>query len=282
MEFSFHFPTLFRAVVLPPAGFFVLMAAGWLLGRRWPRCGRALTLSALTGLVVLSMPAGADLLVAPLENRTTPLTAPGAASAPVPGATLATAAGAEAQAIVVLAAGRLENAPEYAGTHIPDYVALARLRYAARLHHKTGLPILLSGANRSQDVARDSKAASMARALREDFQVPVRWLEEASETTAENALHSSRILRAEGISRILLVTDAMHMPRAEQVFRAAGLQVTAAPTMFFQLQRRAPDRFFPSAEGLRRSYYASYEWLGLWWYQMQALNHRTEPHGPGN
>ncbi len=249
--------TAFTAHVLlvPPACLFLLIAVGWLLHWRLPRVGRFCSRCGLLLLYVLCTPAGADLLVAPLEALTRPL-APGAA--------------ATAQAIVVLAAGRMEQAPEYDGTHVPDYIALARLRYAARLQHQTGLPILVTGGNRSKDALHESKAASMARALREDFHTPVRWIEGDAETTADNARNSRRMLDTAGIRRILLVTDAMHMPRSEKVFSESGLEVITAPTVF--LSRTGFDfaELLPTAEAMRLSYYASYEWMGILWYRVRS------------
>jgi uncharacterized SAM-binding protein YcdF (DUF218 family) len=194
------------------------------------------------------------LLVSPLESLTAPLVATRAS---------------EAQAIVVLAAGRLRHAPEYGGKNIPDYIALARLRYAARLHHESALPVLVSGGNRALDGDRASKASDMARVLQEDFLTPVRWIEGESENTAENATYSAAILKRHGVRKILLVTDAMHMPRAQMVFEWSGLEVLAAPTMFFKYDQpsSALSSLVPSAEGLRRSYYATYEWIGLAWYR---------------
>lgn len=244
----------FRMLVLPPAGFFLLLAIGWVCAQRRARLGRSIYVFSVLVAYILCTAAGADLLVTPLEDLTTPLAADAAHGA---------------RAIVVLAAGRLDNAPEYGGRHVPDYVALARLRYAARLQHATGLPLLVSGGNRADDAGRDSKAAGMARALREDFRTPVTWIEGESETTAENASMSARMLQDAGVRRVLLVTDAMHMPRAAPAFSAAGLQVTEAPTLFLRMSRHDINTFFPSAEGLRRSYYASYEWIGLLWYRLR-------------
>ncbi len=255
MDFLSSFAGLFRAFILPPAGLFVLIALGWILKKYRPRAGRTVIRITLAMSFVLCTPAGADLLVSPLETMTSVFD-----PARLDGA----------QAIVVLAAGRLQGAPEYANSHIPDYVALARLRYAAHLQHTTGLPILVTGGNRSKDARRESKAAGMARALRSDFRTPVAWVEEESETTAENAAFSRRILLANGITKVLLVTDAMHMPRAERVFDDGNLQIVPAPTMFFTLDALDLNAFFPSAEGLRRAYYASYEWIGLGWYRLQA------------
>jgi uncharacterized SAM-binding protein YcdF (DUF218 family) len=248
------FRLLGHVILLPPASLFAGIAIGWLLHFRWPRAGKTVSGLSLLILFVLSTPAGADLLVAPLEGRTMPLTS---------------MQGTGAEAIVLLAAGRLQSAPEYGMTHVPDYIALARMRYAARLQHATNLPILVTGGNRSRDAIHDSKAASIARALREDFRTPVMWVEEEAETTAENATRSLKILQAHRIHRILLVTDAMHMPRSEAMFRAAGLDVVPAPTVFLGRKNIDFTELLPSAEALRCSYYAAYEWIGILWYRLQ-------------
>ena len=258
--------SLFRALLLPPALFFTLLVIGWVIRRRAQRAGCIMQRMTLAFAYVFCTSAGADLLVAPLEAMTAPLP---------------TGASQGAQAIVVLAAGRLPG-PEYDNLSIPDFVALARLRYAARLQHFTGLPILVSGGGRlpgRDPHARQSLADGMARALREDFKTPVAWVEDGSETTLDNAVLSRRLLQRSGIDHILLVTDAMSMPRARQVFARAGFHVTEAPTIFLWahdpgftwLQRQHPLSFFPSAEGMRQSYYATYEWIGLAWYRLRGV-----------
>jgi uncharacterized SAM-binding protein YcdF (DUF218 family) len=238
------------AVLLPPLNLVLLCIAGWFLRRRWPRAGVTMSACALGALLVLSTKAGALLLVTPLEQRTAPLSVPRDSGA---------------QAIVVLGAGRQSRAPEYGGKDSPNAIELVRLRYAAKLHRETGLPILVAGG--TLDDATESEAAGMARSLREDFRTPVQWLEERSTTTAENAAFSARILQAAGIRRILLVTDAMHIPRSRAVFETTGLEVVPAPTAFFSVERRTALDFVPSGEGLRRSHYAMHEWIGLQWYR---------------
>lgn len=250
-----------RGLVLPPASLLLLIAAGLVLAGRWPRAGRAIAACALVALIFLSSAAGTRLLVAPLEAMSTPLLAPERAGA---------------QAIVVLAAGRVQQAPEYGGRDIPDYVALARVRYAAHLQRRTGLPVLVSGGNGSsgRDADADdraySKAGAMADALREDFGVPVKWIEPRSRDTQENAACSAALLRAAGVHKVLLVTDAMHMPRAHSAFTRAGLDVVDAPTLFFSRQPQKLEAFVPSAEGMRRGWYAMYEWIGMAWYRLRA------------
>jgi uncharacterized SAM-binding protein YcdF (DUF218 family) len=260
--------TMVRMFALPPLNLFVLIGVGLLWSRWKPRAGRSLAAGALLLLILLCTPFVSNLLVQPLESLTTPLTASAAATANT-----------QAQAIVVLSADQMQHAPEYGGAGIPDYIGLARLRYAARLQHETGLPILVSGGTLSNDhsdaAAGNSFGSAMASALREDFRTPVKWVESQSENTAENALYSAKILKQDGVRRVLLVTDAMHMPRAQLAFTQAGLETVAAPTMFFGLKHIRPQSFLPSAEGLRRSYYALYEWLGLIWYHSPIVPSRA-------
>lgn len=249
-----------RDLILPPANLFLLIAIGLAVWHRWPRAGRIVAGAGLALLAFLSTTAGASLLVRPLERMTAPLPAPERAGA---------------QAIVVLAAGRLQDAPEYGGRDIPDYLALARLRYAAHLQRRTGLPLLVSGGLGAKAVQPEGKAGAealadaMAIALREDFGVPVRWVEPRSRDTFENAAYSAQMLRADGVRRILLVTDAMHMPRSRTAFEREGLEVVSAPTMFFGDQARSLGSWVPSAEGMRRSWYAAYELLGIAWYSLR-------------
>lgn len=248
-----------RDLILPPANLFLLIFIGLAIWRRWPRAGRIAAATGFAALTFLSTNGGARLFVAPLERETAPLQAPERAGA---------------QAIVVLAAGRLQRAPEYGGRDIPDYIALARLRYAAHLQRITKLPLLVSGGGSSSNSDHSelgySYAEAMADALREDFGVPVKWVEGRSDNTAENASFSAALLRPDGVKRILLVTDAMHMVRARAVFQRAGLEVVDAPTIFFSNQKTPLQAWVPSPEGMRRSWYAVYELIGNAWYRLRA------------
>ena len=248
------------ALLLPPLNLLILCAAGVLMQRRWPRSGTALALASLLLLAVLSTTAGARLLIRPLEAMTPPLSTPIAANA---------------QAIVVLGGGRLRDAPEYGGADVPRASVLARLRYAARLHRQTGLPLLVTGG--SPEGSPDSEAALMARVLEEDFTTPVRWVEGSSSNTAQNALNTALMLRQAGVSRIFLVTDALHMPRSEQAFRQTGLTVIAAPTNYFGQGSTLLADFIPNGGALRDSHYAMHEWIGVLWYRMAHGRHIDVP-----
>lgn len=244
--------TLLSTALLLPANLLILMAAGLYCQRRHPRA-IWLCWSSLGLLVLFSTRAGALLLVAPLEHQNPPLlTQPG-----------------DAQAIVVLASGRLSNAPEAAAQDLPSATALVRLRYAAQLHRGSNLPILVSGGNPDGDA--ESEAVLMARSLLDDFGVIATWQESLSNNTTENAIYSTRILHQAGVHRLLLVTDAIHMPRALASFHYAdaSMLIIPAPTMFFSTERRSINDFLPSGEGLRRSSYAVHEWIGMLWYRLR-------------
>ena len=244
--------TLLSTLLLLPTNLLILIAAGLYWQRRHPRaiwlCWVSLSL-----LLVFSTRLGALLLVAPLEHQNPALQA-------IPGT---------AQAIVVLAGSRLSRAPDAAGKDLPSTITLARLRYAAQLHRSSGLPILVSGGNPDGDA--ESEAALMARSLHDDFGVTATWQDSRSNNTAENASNSTDILRKAGLNHVLLVTDAIHMPRALASFRHAdsSIDITAAPTMFLGTERCTLNDFLPSGEGLRRSSYALHEWIGMLWYRLK-------------
>jgi uncharacterized SAM-binding protein YcdF (DUF218 family) len=246
---------IIRTLILPPVSLLILFAIGLGIKFWHPKIGKAISNTSLIILLILSTCAGAWLLVAPLENLESPL--------------LATK-NTGAQAIVVLSAGSLASNPEYEDKAIPDYIALGRIRYAAKLYRDTALPILVTGGSGSKNRGNDSFALSMARVFEYEFGIPVKWHEDQSTNTRENANFSAQILKKDGITHILLVTDAMHMRRAKLVFEQAGLRVTSAPTLFFSRDEIGLFSYLPSAEGLRRSHYAMYEWLGLAWYWLKT------------
>lgn len=104
----------------------------------------------------------------------------------------------------------------------------------------------------------------MAQALKDDYGIDARWLEVDSFDTRDNADFSARLLRADGIRTILLVTEGPHMRRSVMVFEAAGMKVIAAPTM---LAIRPPTTgtasLLPNAGALRQSSEVIHEWLGI-------------------
>jgi uncharacterized SAM-binding protein YcdF (DUF218 family) len=143
-----------------------------------------------------------------------------------------------ADVIVVLGGGERSKAFPRPTSEMNE--AGDRLLYAARLYHQGAAPhILVSGGNAPWvSAARVPGAESMAEILGL-MGVPdeALWLEPESRNTYENALETKAILESRGIESILLVTSAMHMPRAYAVFAKTGLKVTPAPTDFLMTQQ---------------------------------------------
>lgn len=249
------------ALLLTPPGVILLLALiGFLIQIRWRMTGVAIIGVCLVVMFALSLPMTGRALIAPLEAETRPL--PPASLTP-------DTARKRADAIVVLGAGRYPEAPEYGTTDTVSGTALERLRYAAYLHRRTGLPVLLAGGAPFGEPV--SEALLMQQSFEEDFQLRPKWAETQSGNTHENAINSKQILTAAGIRRIYLVTHAWHMPRAQWAFVNAGFDVVPAPMGFTTsgAGERAGLGYFPSARGLALSSLALHERLGALWYRYQ-------------
>lgn len=246
------FNTVVGGMLLPPFSLLLLALLGAVLMKRHRRTGRALVALSLLLLALLSTPATSWWLVEQLQARHAALIQPRDANA---------------QAIVILGGNRIAGiSAEYAGKDQPGPLPLGRLRYGAHLHQQTGLPVLVSGGSPGNEP--EPEATLMARTLRDAFKVPTRWEEPKSRNTAENATESAKLLRAAGVTRILLVTDATHMPRAVRSFSATGLDVVPAPT--FLTSRPAGVRYWiPGSGTLDDVSYALHEWLGMVWYRLR-------------
>lgn len=168
------------------------------------------------------------------------------------------------QAIVVLGGGTYPQAPEY-GAAQPGPSTAARLRYGIWLAKRSGLPIAFSGGSgwAAGTNVKGSEAEVAARVALEDYGVTLRWVENQSRDTAENAQMTLPLLKRDGITRIALVTDALHMPRAMMEFERTGLAITAAPTGFVLPTKSGVLQWLPTTDGLSGSTRLIHELLGL-------------------
>ena len=161
-----------------------------------------------------------------------------------------------AQAIVILGGGVRRNALEYGGDTV-GRLTLDRVRYGALVARATGLPVLVTGGLRSTR----SEADVMRETLEREFGVPVRWTEDRSRNTRENAQFSAARLEKEGVKRVVLVAHGFDMRRARAEFTAAGLEVVPAPTFVPGEGSFELTDLIPSVGALQASYYALYELL---------------------
>ena len=169
----------------------------------------------------------------------------------------------QVQAIVVLGGGVESNTKEYGGpTLSPE--AMARLIYAVHLARSTQLPMAYTGGvGWAGHDAQHPEAQVAALALQRLGAPALRWQENQSRDTRENAQHTAAMLQRDGITRIALVTHAWHMPRSVSQFEAAGLQVTPAPMGYIRSDIAVGLQWLPSSKGLRDSSGVIREWLGM-------------------
>lgn len=241
--------TLSQAILLPTSLLLLLILGSVLLSVRCYRSGWAAVILGIAALAILGTPFTAIHLIRTLEVY--PAVSPSDL--------------ARARAIIVLGGGINHKQPEYAAD-ASNSATLERLRYAAFLHNHHDLPILVTVGNPSSS---EAEGWVMKRELESLFNVPVRWLEVESNNTAENAALSWKMLQADGVNTIALVTHAWHMPRAKRVFEQAGFTVIPAPTGFHTVDMKGIMNLIPQARYLNLSNTAIREWVGMGWYGLR-------------
>ncbi len=214
-----------KQLLLPPGILLLLILLAWCLRRSRPRLAGVCFALGLGGFWLMGLPIVVQWSAEMLEREP-----------PLPFEEWATQSQ-QADAIVILGSGRERGDPAW-GDDQPTGVGLERQRYAARLAKASGLPILTSGGLHYG--TPPTEARLMADSLRDDFGVPVRWQEGRSRTTWENAQFSAQVLLPEGIKRVVLVTQAWHMPRAVWSFQEAGFEVVPAPMGFLGVDNARP------------------------------------------
>lgn len=238
-------------LLLPPLSLLLLALLGLLLARRWRSGGLSLALCSLAALWLLSTPVVSNSLLAWIEPAKPDVEAIR-----------------QAGAIVVLGGGTYFDAPEFGGDTVGAFT-LERLRWAARLHRETGLPVMVTGGLPLGNTT--TEAAQMKDALSRDFGVKVKWLEDRSDNTLQSAGYAREILAREGIARIALVTHASHMRRARRAFVQSGFDVVEAPTGFSTSGPLNAMSFLPNAWGMVQSRIFFHEALGTGWYHVRRF-----------
>lgn len=237
-------------LVLPPTSLVVATLIGVAVVRRRPRLGWTLIVGSQVLLLALSMPVVADALARTLEPP------------PVTAADLQ-----RAQAIVIFGGGRNLGSPEWGGETI-NQRTLQRVRYGAHLARKTGLPVFVTGGR--PDGGELTEGAMMRNALANEFQVPVRWVDTLADTTLENAQMAAKELKPDGISRVILVTEAIHIRRSRRALEVAGFEVIPAPTAYAGQGSFSMYDLVPNAGSLRSTHFVLREWISLGYYRLRG------------
>jgi uncharacterized SAM-binding protein YcdF (DUF218 family) len=159
-----------------------------------------------------------------------------------------------------------------------------RVLYAAKLYREGAAPIILaSGGTVNFTPDRVSTPAQDMADLLIFLDVPASaiWQQNKSQNTYEDALFSTELLAEQGIEDIILVTSAIHMPRARALFEAQGLTVIPAPVDYSITEQSWRDLLnpgfdeaviyaLPNVSALNSTTNALKEYLGLLIYGLRG------------
>lgn len=252
----------FKAYLLPGSLSFLLLTATvftilLLTGERAQKFGRWGLVSIVVVYWLLALPGVARALTWTLERDEQPIRSVSEARG--------------SQVVIVLGGGTATyDETGVKLSTLSDASALRALE-AARLYHLLNPMWVIASGGPSGPTA-EAESLVLKRALVQ-LGVPAdRILEESnSGNTYEQAVFLRRILGAHGVTRFVLVTSGVHMPRAMAVFRHAGLNPIPSP---------APDStdagsgqiqgLLPSLDALHQSQLAIREILGLAYYGVRG------------
>jgi uncharacterized SAM-binding protein YcdF (DUF218 family) len=222
-----------------------------LLFTRWARTGQQLLVVSVVSIVAIGvLPFGSALMV-PLENRFPPWN-PTQAS---PSGVIVLGGIIDAEKSVARSQISLDEAAE----RVTTAVELARRYPTLRIVFAGGNASLFGGPSEAEFAVLffESLGVSGNRIA----------LETQSRNTAENAVFSKRLIAPKLDEHWLLITSALHMPRAVGTFCQAGFKVEAFP-VDYQTDGWADLWGFSNTltGGIKRLDTAVHEWLGLFAY----------------
>lgn len=177
--------------------------------------------------------------------------------------------------ILVLGGGIHGSAPPWRLT--PDLNDAAdRVVYAAQLYHAgKASHILVSGGTLNWKGVQQSEASAM-KALLMQLSVPESAIieEDKSQSTYENMQNSKPLLNRLGVTKVLLVTSAAHMPRSMATALQnlpTNISITAATTDI-RVVTFGDDLldYLPQASGLTMFTEAWHEWIGWLIYRLKG------------
>ena len=263
----FFYLSKFLPLFLYPAGLTCLLLVLALILRRHPQWQTRLIAVALAVLWLGGNRVVTMAVVRPLEWRYVP---PPDAGIP------------QADAIVVLGGGT--RSPEYPRPMAEVGEAGDRVLYAGYLYQNGAAPLIVVSGGALPWIGPDSPTEAeamvdllMLTGVPRDAIV----LEPRARNTYENAMESLKILDDLGIDNIILVTSALHMPRAHGIFARLPLTVIPAPTDYAFTQAewefyRQPTlstqllNLVPNADSLEVMTRALREYFGIVVYRLRG------------
>lgn len=166
--------------------------------------------------------------------------------------------------VLVLGAGHV-NDPKLPALQRLSIPLLDRVAEGVRMQNKTGGKITFSGFsrfNKSPHAVAMSQAAVSLGVEPSDTIMLIK----PSNTKEEAQAYKARFGTGK---KFILVTSAIHMPRAIEIFEDAGLKPIAAPTNFINRNEPGvnPYNWWPSSIKSIYTEIAIYEYINTWYYR---------------
>jgi len=246
------FYPLTLCIILMICGLFLLWFS------KCQRSGKLLVSMSVIFLTMFSYGAISDSLLAPLE-RTYPPLLTDQTSEPLP-------IDQRIKWIVVLGGSHISDPLVPVASQL-SFASLARLTEAVRIYRRMPrAKLILSGGTFAEPISEAEiyfKTARIMDVPSQDLVMsgPDRDTEEEARTVQKTV----------GRAPFILVTSALHMPRAIALFKKRGMNPVPAPAAHLVRQRSGtiPEDFYPSARELWKAQMAVHEYLGILWYKLK-------------
>ena len=178
-----------------------------------------------------------------------------------------------ADAIVVLGGGFIpKNTVRFEAE--PTLSSLRRCFHAAKAFQASEQPLVIICGGATERTTPDDTEAGVMRNTMVMLGVPDNKiiLETSSKNTWENAGGAAQIIHEHGCERVVLVTHARHMLRAESCFQKRGMTVTPFPVghVATELPSLVHRWFIPTPGALIGSNDAMREWVGIALYRYRG------------
>jgi uncharacterized SAM-binding protein YcdF (DUF218 family) len=222
---------------------------------RWGR--RLLTVMTIV-YWLLSCPAGAAILARTLADGYGPLASPEEAP--------------KVQAVVMLGAGsRTVSAAGGRWTMVTHPSAL-RVLETVRVYRLLGDPlVIVSGGYTDTDVPTTPESEAMRAAVIALGVPPARVIVETkSANTHDAAVVVKQMFADRGISRFVLVTSPVHMPRSLESFAAQGLHPVPSASPLYGDRARARFPLLPDDGAFEIGNAVIYEWCARAYYRLRG------------
>ena len=240
-HFFFPIPLIF---LFSFAGLFLL----WFTSRQ--KTGKIFITAGLTIFLLSSYGQTSNFLIKSLESRYPPISNDILMSGPdnLP------------KLVVVLGGGHTSN-PDFPITSQVGSGSLIRLMEGIRIYRQIpGCKLVLSGGGMFDPVPEAETMARMAESVGVDDADII--IEAESRNTHEQAMFLAPML---GDKDFILVTSALHMPRAMALFEKLDMNPMPAPTHHLVIKKDywATDLLLPSSGNIGKLRVAIYEYLGM-------------------